>query len=83
MLELMRKIEEKGNAEIQSHTESPSAKALMDNVDFIGEEEDFKFTRTIDAEQRHFHGELKTKAYEEGMRSMLRAILYEMSKEQS
>ncbi len=82
MLDLMRKIEAQGEAEIQSHIDSPSAKALMHNIDFIGEEEDFRFTRTIDAEERHFHGELKTKAYEEGMRVMLRFILYELSKEQ-
>ena len=78
--ETMRTIKAKGEAAISKQENSASAKALMDNIDFIGEEENFKVCRTIGAEQRYFHGQLKTEAYQVGMRDMLDTILSELSK---
>ena len=78
--ETMRTIKVKGEAAILKQKNCPSALALTDNIDFIGEEENFKVCRTIGAEQRYFHGQLKTKAYQVGMRDMLDTILSELSK---
>ena len=76
--EFIAQIRKEGEAGIAAFKECPSYQNFRSNVDMIGEEENFAYRRTIDAEHRRFHGELKRTAELHGRQDMLQVIIYHL-----